>query len=180
MDLNDSHGAEVAREGPYLTVGRRQRACSRHEPRRSLVTQVTVDVSGNLLELDDRQMLPAGVVADHEDDLQAGLTIAAADAAHDASGGHRKPSVTGHWRRPAKTGQSSRFPKSDSLIAKRRSSELIILPAASRSTPGRKSFMKAKARRGAGGRWSQPRWNRPVHEGPPRRGQFAAGDVISP
>jgi len=34
-----------------------------------------LNVSGNLLEFDDRQMLAAGVVADYEDNLLAGITV---------------------------------------------------------------------------------------------------------
>ncbi len=75
IDVIDSRGVEAAREGPCLTIGRRRWACSRRERENHLITQATLNISGNLLELDDRQMLSAFVVADHEDDFLAWLTI---------------------------------------------------------------------------------------------------------
>ena len=71
MDLGDSRGVEAAREGPYLTTGRHQRACSGHERRSYLITEATFNVSGDSFELDEWQVLAASVVADHELDLLA-------------------------------------------------------------------------------------------------------------
>ena len=71
MDLRNSRSVEAAREAPYLTIGGCQRACSRRERRRSLITQATFNVSGSPLGPDGRQMLAAGVVAGHEGDLLA-------------------------------------------------------------------------------------------------------------
>lgn len=75
MDLGDSRGVEAAREGPYLTMERHQRARSGHERKSYPITQTTFNVSGNSPEMDDKQVLPAGVVGDHELDFLAGLTL---------------------------------------------------------------------------------------------------------
>lgn len=50
-------------------------ACSHGERRESLFKQAAFNVSGDSSELNDRQMLPPGVVADHEFDLLTGLTV---------------------------------------------------------------------------------------------------------